>query len=359
MNKKSVIKKSIAGSALLAAIIALVLLVLESSTSHHRGVSFIEMPVPVAGNDPHASIPGSWPDDLVGDSEGNIWFAEHHSDEIGRMAPDGAYRGYRISTSASGMASASGMDSIAVDAKRGLVWVSEVDGNRLARLDMRTGHVEEIAYPHADALPGDVVLAPDGTPWFTIGYEGEAHARGGIANLDPATNAITPIDLPGPRGSFDGITFSRDGAVWFVELANNMIARWHNGTSTEFALPRTNVTPTNLAIDSAGIIWVTEQTGNSIARFNPANGAWSEYPVPTPQSLPAGIAIDASDNIWFTEFGSSKIGLLSSGGSKVVEYTIPTENSGPEDIKIISGKVYFTEQYGNKIGQIRVQGITP
>jgi len=311
---------------------------------------FREFPVPVVSNDPGASPPGCWPDDLIGDALGNIWFAQHHSNEIGKMSPLGVYTGFPVPTARSVM------DSIAVDKVRGIVWVSATDGNRIMRLEMATGFVTEISYIRPDASPGDLTLTPDGTLWFTLGYEGGGRP-GGIAKLDPATNQITEIAMPGPRGGFDGITVDASEAVWFVELANNKIGRYKSGLVTEFPLPRVGVVPTNIAIDSSGRIWVTEQAGDALARFDPLTRTWIEIRIPTRGSLSAGIAIDPNDNVWFTEFGSNKIGLLRAGSNTVADFAIPTPNSGPEDVKVIDGKVYFTEQYGNKIGQITVTGI--
>src|SRR5438270_1300275 len=107
--------------------------------------TFQEFDVPVQSNLPGATPAGSWPDDLAGDSLGNIWFAQHHSNEIGRMSPTGQYTGFPVPTQLSLM------DSIAVDTVNGVVWASESDGNNIARLDMATGVVTEIPYIRLDA----------------------------------------------------------------------------------------------------------------------------------------------------------------------------------------------------------------
>src|SRR5579863_3163690 len=65
-----------------------------STTSNISKATFQEFVVPVATNDPTDPPPGSWPDDLYPDELGNIWFAEHHANEIGRMSPTGVYTGF-------------------------------------------------------------------------------------------------------------------------------------------------------------------------------------------------------------------------------------------------------------------------
>ncbi len=312
-------------------------------------VRFREYRVPVEGSNPSFTPKGCWPDDLDGDSQGNIWFAQHHSSEVGRMSPAGVYTGFHVPTPNSSM------DGIAVDSVRQIVWVSEVDGNKIVRLDMVAGTLIEIPVPTSASSPGDLSIAPDGTVWFTEGYE---EGAGRLAHIDPITYLITEVPLPNPRGGFDGIKVDAAGTVWFVELRDNRIGRYKNGSFDEFDLPRPGAVPTNLALDSAGRVWVSEQGASAIAVLDPVARTWREYPLPTLGALPAGIAIDAADNVWFTEFSGNKIGLLPAGHTSVVEFRIPTSNSGPEDIRIIGGEPWFTEQYGNKIGVISV-GISP
>ena len=313
-------------------------------------VTFREYPVPVASNNSNFYPKGSWPDDLDGDDQGNIWFAQHHSNEIGRMSPNGAYTGFHVPTADGSM------DGIAVDNVRHIVWVSEVDGNKIVRIDILTGALIELSVPTPNSSPGDLSVAPDGTVWFTEGYEAGA---GRLGRIDPITNVITEVPFPSPRGGLDGIKVDGAGNVWFVELRDNRIGRYSGGTFDEFTLPQFNVVPTNLSLDSAGRVWVTEQGAGAIAVLDPVARTWKEYSLGTSTPLPAGIAVDAQNNVWFTEFNGNKIGFLPAGGIAPEEFLIPTTDSGPEDIHFIAGKIWFTEQYGNKIGQITVTTPAP
>lgn len=304
----------------------------------------VEYPVPVAN---------SWPDDLAGDAAGNVWFAMHHADEIGRMTPTGAYTGFPVPTHGSEM------DSVVVDNARRIVWVSEIMGNNIVRLDMDTGVVTEIPVPTPSVFPGDLALAPDGTLWFVESYDTTASGKRRLGKVDPATNAITEIAQPWLRNVYDGILVDAGGAVWFAEFTDNRIGRYSNGTFTEFPMPQPNSYPTNLAIDPAGRIWVTAQGVNTLAAFNPASQSWVEHSIPTPFSLASGVAADGAGNVWFTETQANRIGVLPAGSSQIFEYRIPTAASYPEDIHVIGNRIYFSERYGNQIGWITVSGITP
>lgn len=329
--------------------------------------SFREFAVPVAGNAPTDPFPGSWPDDIAYDASGDIWFGEHHSDEIGELIPNGnsyQYRGYPVPTTGSLM------DSIAVDSQRKLVWVSEVGGNKVARLDLNVAspqatEINVTTLSHANPEPGDLAIDASGNLWYTTPYEGDKAPNAGVGRIERTTNAVTEFHVPTQPNGLDGLTFDSAGTLWCVEIASNKIAHLVNGSFTEINLPRPNVVPTNIAVASNGIVWVSEQdpSGNAIAAFNPADTTghpWRELPVPTPNSLPSGLTVDQKGNVWFTEFNTSKIGVVPAGSSSVLDFSIPTANSGPEDVRAApDGRIFFTEQYGNKIGQITVPNLTP
>src|SRR2546421_2528491 len=86
--------------------------------------TFQEFLVPVGSNQPSSGDTSSWPDDLVGDDVGNIWFAQFHSNEIGKMTASGQYTGYPVPTRFSHM------DSIAIDLSRRTIYVTQVTGNQ-------------------------------------------------------------------------------------------------------------------------------------------------------------------------------------------------------------------------------------
>ena len=325
----------------------------NSSSAPFQVAKFTEYAAPGAGNDPLASPGGVWPDDVAGDMNGNIWFPERHSNEIGKVSATGVYTGYPVITQSSQM------DGITIDNARKVVYVTETAGNNIVRLDMTTGALQEIAVPAPGTVPGDLILAPDGTVWFSLGYEGGAGSTR-IAKMNPDTLQITEFTPPFVRNGTDGLVMVPNGDIWFVEYADNNICRFSNGVFTEVAMPRLNVVPTNIAVDSHNMIWISEQAGNAIAQYNPTNSTWKEVAVPTANGQPSGVCVDKSDNVWFTEFNGNKIGVIPAGTTKAIDYAIPTPASGPEDIQVMpGGLIAFTEQTGNKVGIISVPGLTP
>ena len=326
--------------------------------AHAYSVQFQEFAVPVSSNVPADPHPGSWPDDLAVDDQGSIWFGEHHADQIGRLVPAGAgyvYHGYPVPTPRGEM------DCLVLDQTRRRVWVSENAGNKLVLLDTSAASPQAVEIPvttgaKANPVPGDLGIDAAGNPWFTSPYDGDNGTANALGMLDAVTGQVSYFPTPTANGGMDAIAFDKTGAIWFVELGADRIGRYAGGHFTEFPLPRPGVVPTNLAVDGAGRVWVTEQTANAVAVFNPADTTgqpWHEVPVPTAGSGPVGITVDQAGNVWFTEITAGKIGLVPTGTLTAVDFAIPTPDSAPEDIQIApDGRIFFTERYGNKIGQI-------
>ena len=216
----------------------------SGSSGKYSVASFKEFAAPGAGNVPGSVPAGVWPDDVTGDAAGNIWFAEHHSNEIGCMSPAGIYKGYPVPT-ANGE-----MDGITLDSTRNVVYVTETANNKIARLDIGTGTVTEISMPRPNSVPGDLVHTPDGTVYLTEGYEG-GPVR--LARLDPNSLQITEYTPTIPRNGGDDLVLAPNGDIWYVYYADNRICKFSNGAFTEVVLPRPNVVPTNIAMDSQGL----------------------------------------------------------------------------------------------------------
>ena len=79
--------------------------------------------------------------------------------------------------------------------------------------------------------------------------------------------------------------------------------------------------------------------------------AIGEYPVPTANSKPEDITAGPDGALWFTEDYGNKIGRITTAGV-ITEYPVPTANSYPEGIVAgPDGALWFTEYYGNRIGE--------
>src|SRR5205823_15023170 len=97
---------------------------------------------------------------------------------------------------------------IALD-RAGNVWFCEIAGDRLGRLDPKTGTITEVALERG-AQPRRMALAPDGSLWVTL------YGRGKLGRVDPAAQKIVKeYTLPaGERGGPYAVTVAGAGAGW-------------------------------------------------------------------------------------------------------------------------------------------------
>src|SRR5438876_287612 len=103
--------------------------------------------------------PGSGPLDIVSAPDGNLYFTERFTDRIGRINPlagsDAAIQSSFTDTFATGITAGSGPTSIAVGPD-GNVWFSEFNTDRVARLTLASGAVNEFVVPGAGSGPAGI-----------------------------------------------------------------------------------------------------------------------------------------------------------------------------------------------------------
>jgi hypothetical protein len=81
-------------------------------------------------------------------------------------------------------------------------------------------------------------------------------------------------------------------------------------------------------------------------------GVITEFSIPTTGSNPRGITAGPDGNLWFTEEFGNKIGRITPDGV-ITEFPIPTPGSRPVGIATgPDGNIWFTEATANKIGRL-------
>ena len=287
-----------------------------------------------------------------------------------------------------------------VSGSKGLPWSASPDkdgnfwmpyygrGNEVARLNPNTGEVKHFSLPF-DETAGvhSVVRAPDGMVYFT------EFALNKLAKLDPSTGKITEfpdnftmpdrradkhtvrVDAKGnlwtsgsPLSKYDqetgkythfmevpssyGITFDKDGNVWFCVLQKDgKIGKIDAKTEkvTQWS-PPTQGTPQRLAIDSDGIVWFGERTGHKIGRFDPKTETFKEFPLPGPSASPYAITVDKR-GVWYASTDQDLIGRLDPNTGKVIEYPFPHSEAMMREFFIdAQGRIWFATPTNNRVG---------
>ena len=153
-----------------------------------------------------------------------------------------------------------------------------------------------------------------------------------------------------------GITSGSDGALWFVNDANNSIGRISlEGVVTNFTGTGID-SPEDIAAGDDGALWFTNSANNSIGRITTA-GTVTNYTDPTIDS-PDGITAGADGALWFTNYyPNPSIGRITTDGF-VTSYT-DTSIDFPYGITSgYDGALWFTNR-DNSIGRITTPNNDP
>lgn len=198
-------------------------------------------------------------------------------------------------------------------------------------------------------------LDADGNIWF-----GEMNANR-LARLDPRTGKLTTWAPPNGRGSVMGVVVDSQGAVWFAEQAANYIGRFTPATEQFRTYPLGRIggqsaAPQYVAFDRNAMLWFTEVGGAGIGRLDPVSGAIRSYPIPAPswsaRSYPFSLAVAPTGIVWFGDLASGAIGRLDPA-TGAVTYTRLAQPGGVFSMTLAAGgRLWFTELGAGVLGMV-------
>ena len=281
--------------------------------------------------------PFSGPAAIAAGPDGNLWFAEHDADQIGRITPSGVatefYDGIELGSGPFGITA--GPD--------GNMWFTEYDaGNRIGRITP-TGVVTEFSAGITDgSSPRDIVAGPDGNLWYT-----DTNGRR-IGRVTP-TGTVTEYSVDtGVGGGPEAITAGPDGNLWFTQGSNGLGRMTTAGALTRF----TNIQASEgIATGADGNLWATSYFG-PIQRVSTAGVVTGTFTLPSYVS-PGAITAGPDGNLWFTDGADDSIGRITTGGQVTLVTTGVSLDSGPRDITTgPDGNLWFTEQTADQVGRI-------
>jgi streptogramin lyase len=226
-------------------------------------------------------------------SDGNEYFTEFNTSNIGSITPAGVVTEY---AAPAGFSRNTGITT----GPDGNIWFSEAGAGNIARFTI-PGHVfTEFPIPTGGSNPLGIVTGPDGALWFSEFYQakiGRVTTAGAFTEFPLSTNA-------GPNM----ICVGADGNLWFTETNVGKIGRITTaGVYTEFTLPSgSNSLPIQINAGPDGNVWWVEANTSNIGRITPA-GVITEFPTPTSASNPNGIVAAPDGDMYATEVVSSKI----------------------------------------------------
>jgi virginiamycin B lyase len=130
---------------------------------------------------------------------------------------------------------------------------------------------------------------------------------------------------------------------------------------TEYPVVSPSSYPHALALDSEGNVWFALENQTAIAVLNPGNNTIHIFPLPVAKHegmMTWGVTVDNSRGlVWFTDANSNSVWSFNIVSHKFREFNMSAAESFPYDLTLDKqGNVWFTELYGNNIGEIDTQG---
>lgn len=250
---------------------------------------------------------GTWPRKIAFDDRGSMWITESSADAIAERRPDGRIVQHRL-----GEATETSVDDI-VRGPDGNMWFQ---GFQVVGWVTPSGEVGgfELGDGPDIGLPSAMTRGPNGNVWFTSDGVEPAIRR------VTAKRAIRVYPLPGGEGglTFSGITAGRDGALWFVqkaddpEIAPEAVGRLEvDGRYMRIPIPHDVAGANRIAAGPDKAVWFTQSSRHSIGRLT-QTGKYREFKL-KPGTAPFDIVSGSDGALWFTT--QKSIGRITTAGA--------------------------------------------
>jgi streptogramin lyase len=172
----------------------------------------------------------------------------------------------------------------------GLVYFTELAGDRIDALDPKTGKIDRFRIPTEGGGPHSLWLDSKGNVWFTY-----FAAAGKLARLDAKTRQVKEWEIPDFSGY--GVVVDKQDRPWVVGL-NSPVVLGYDAKSDKWTTYKISHPARRVTVDAKGNVWACEYYGNKIAMINPTTGTVTEYELPLKYGNPYDLWPDADDNIW-------------------------------------------------------------
>ncbi len=290
----------------------------KSRNAPGPSADFVEYPMTVANDIPTT---------VAAAPDGTVWFTIGFADAVGMIREGKLQRLPKNKKSVEPV-------GLAVDAQ-GAAWFTDPTEVQISRI-LPNGEIKSFPLGTPISRLGRLAIAPDGAVWFA-----ESTAYGFTRLKDgQLTHSVPKSAQGGPYG----IAVDTKGVVWgTLQGANQLVKIVPGQDISEFELPTRGSSPSDVAADAAGNVWVLEFRGNKIAKFS--DGKFTEFAVPGEWSGLSGVAVDAEGSVWFGMVRGHAIGRLRDGQFKIFE--LPRKDARPYTVAVDrSGNVWYADISG-------------
>ncbi|MEU7632768.1 serine/threonine-protein kinase PknD [Nocardia sp. NPDC049220] len=176
-----------------------------------------------------------------------------------------------------------------------------------------------------------------------LGVQRES-AGGGDSPIPDASGYSSQTPLP-----FTGVSLPTDvavdpaGNVYVTDMGNDRVVRLAAGASAPTSLPFTGLkNPQGVAVDTAGNVYVSDTSNDRVMKL--AAGASVPTPLPfTGLKNPHGVAVDGAGDVYVADWGNDRVVRLAAGASAPTVLPFPGLQD-PQGLAVDAvGNVYVTE----------------
>jgi virginiamycin B lyase len=196
-----------------------------------------------------------------------------------------------------------------------------------------------LAAPHPLSDPTGLAFDAQGNLWI-CNYAGHTVVEYGAAQLSAAGAPVPVRTIPGIRGA-NNVTFDRHGNLWAAEYDGGSVAEIRGGKVVlRIRFPHDEyVSPTALAFDRAGTLWVTDRHSDRLSGYTAAQLRTAGEKKPARSlRLPGGIvadnqsvAFDRAGRVWVVQYGLDRVvGFSGPGGRRLRVVSTPAK--GPLNV---------------------------
>ena len=300
------------------------------------------------------------PLNIVVEEAGKVWVTLPAENQIGRLTVDeqgdSQFDTFTVETTAS-----KPYDLVLAGNS---LWFTEMDGNKIARLNTTSGVIDEFAVPTAGSMPAGIDVAPNGMVWFV------QQAGDKLARLNPTDGTVSEFPVPAQLegGALEDVSVRSNTQIWFTAPDADAVGIFNANTGS-FTIRGTQ-TPTESYEDPLAIImdpandpWVSSFGSGALGRYTPETlGFWKWFPAPSEDAQIADVSIRDIGNRWlvfYTQTNTNQVGLLTVRESDVkvlheTETPLLTANSRPWGVAVDdAGHAWIAESDANVIAEWR------
>lgn len=197
----------------------------------------------------------------------------------------------------------------------GTVWVASGGANGMVELDPETQKWSVFQSPagiknHRSVGPYGFSFDGAGDVWFA------EYANNAVGRVDPSTGKVDDFEVPVANAIPRKVTTDKDGNIWVAlhETGQLLKIDYKNPSNMKMYMPPEEHpgTYSPSADLKNGYIWVSLQSVDKIARFDPKTEKWTEFPVPTAEMDVRRIEVDQRNpnRVWWSGTISNHMGYI-------------------------------------------------